>query len=104
MEENNVIFFAGGDAVLYLTKSMHKKSAATFAWGHSFSMYYLMTDFSTPSFCTHLYTFWMTSPPFPKLCTYLMDDIFLNQKTNMNIRISYSLKYKHSEKKFFAKK
>ena len=28
-----------------------------------------------------------------------MDGLFLNQKTNNNIRISYSLKYKHSKKK-----
>ena len=27
---------------------------------------------------------------------YLMDGLFLNQKTNNNIWISYSLKYKHS--------
>ena len=33
-----------------------------------------------------------------------MDGVFLNQKTNKNIRISYSLKYKDSEKKFFTKK
>ena len=36
--------------------------------------------------------------PFSLLLTYLMDGLFLNQKTNKNIRISYSLKYKHSEK------
>ena len=29
-----------------------------------------------------------------------MDGLFLNQKTKKNIRISYSLKYKHSKKKF----
>ena len=28
-------------------------------------------------------------PPFPWLRTYLMDGLFLNQKTNKNIRISY---------------
>ena len=44
----------------------------------------------------------MTSPPFPQLRTYLMDVLFLNQKINSNIRISYSLKYKHLKKsKFF---
>ena len=37
-------------------------------------------------------------PPFLQLRTYLMDGLFLNQKTNNNIRISYSLKYKHSKK------
>ena len=39
-------------------------------------------------------------PPFLQLRTYLMDGLFLNQKTNNNIRISYSLKYKHSKKKY----
>ena len=28
-----------------------------------------------------------------------MDGLYLNQKTNNNIRISYSLKYKHLKKK-----
>ena len=37
--------------------------------------------------------------PFLQLRTYLMDGLFLNQKTN-NIRISYSLKYKHSKKEY----
>ena len=32
-----------------------------------------------------------------------MDPLFLNQKTNNNIQISYSLKYKHSKKKKFFK-
>ena len=60
-----------------------------------------MTDFSTP--CTHLYTFWMTPPPFPQLRTYLINGLFLNQKTNNNIRISKSLKIKHSKKNKFFK-
>ena len=33
-----------------------------------------------------------------------MDCLFLNQKTNKNIRISYSLKYKHSKKEILYKK
>ena len=35
-----------------------------------------------------------------------MDDLFLNLKTNNNIRVSYSLKYKNIRKKniFFTKK
>ena len=45
-------------------------------------------------------------PLFPQLQTDLMDGLFLNQKTNknINIRMSYSMKYKHSKKKFFSKK
>ena len=34
---------------------------------------------------------------------HILDGLFLNQKTNNNIRISYSLKYKHSEKNKFFK-
>ena len=43
-------------------------------------------------------------PPFPQLLTYLMDGVFLNQKTNKNILTLYSLKYKHLQKKLFTKK
>ena len=39
-------------------------------------------------------------PPFLQLRTYLMDDLFVNQKTSNNIRISYSLKRKHSKKEY----
>ena len=39
------------------------------------------------------------SLPSLQLRTYLMYGQFLNQKTN-NIRISYSLKYKHSKKEY----
>ena len=39
-------------------------------------------------------------PPVFQLLTYLMDGLFLNQKANINIRISYSLKYKHSKKEY----
>ena len=41
---------------------------------------------------------------FPQLLKYLMDGLPLNQKTNKNILISYSLKYKHSRKRIFTKK
>ena len=39
MKENNGIFFAGGDALMYLTVTMHKKYSTKFVWGHPFSMY-----------------------------------------------------------------
>ena len=40
------------------------------------------------------------SPLFLQLRTSLMDGLFLNQKTNNDIRISYSLKYKHLKKQY----
>ena len=39
MEENNDIFLAGGDPIVYLVGLMHKKYSTTFAWGHPFSTY-----------------------------------------------------------------
>ena len=39
MEENNDIFLAGDDALLYLALPMHKKYCTTFVWGHPFSKY-----------------------------------------------------------------
>ena len=43
-------------------------------------------------------------PPFFELRRYLMDGIFLNQKTNNKIRILCSLKYKHSKKEYILYK
>ena len=34
MEENNDIFLAGGDAVIYLAEPMYKPCSTTFVWGH----------------------------------------------------------------------
>ena len=39
MEENNDIFLAGGDALLYMAVPMHQKYSATLVWGHPFSTY-----------------------------------------------------------------
>ena len=39
LEENNYIFLAGGDALVYLAEPMHKKCSTTFVWGHPFSTY-----------------------------------------------------------------
>ena len=39
MEENNNIFFAGSDALVYLAQLMHKIYSITFVWGHPFSTY-----------------------------------------------------------------
>ena len=43
-------------------------------------------------------------PPFLEWRTFLMDGIFLNEKTNDNIRISYSPKYKHPKKEYILYK
>ena len=103
MEENNDIFLAGGDALVYLAVPMHKKYSTKFVWGHPFSTYITYDQFfnSLPLYAPlHI----LDDPtPFPQFRTYLMDDLFLNEKTNNNIRISYSLKYKHFKKNKFYK-
>ena len=39
MEENNNIFLACGDALVYLAEPIHTKYCATFVWGLPFSTY-----------------------------------------------------------------
>ena len=48
MEENNNIFLAGGNALVYLAKPMHEKYSTTFVWAIHLVGTYLMTNFSTP--------------------------------------------------------
>ena len=113
MEENNKIFVAGGDALVYLAEPMHKKYSTAFVWDHPLSTYISYERFFNP---LPLYAPAHilnepplappppSPPPFLQLRTCSMDGLFLNQKTNQNIRLSYSLQYKHSKKKFFTKK
>ena len=58
MEENNEIFLASGDALVYLAGPMHKKYFTTFALGHPFSTYVSSDQFFNPlplvRLCTHL--------------------------------------------------
>ena len=39
MKENNDIFLADGDALVYLAVPMHKKYSTKFVWGQPFSTY-----------------------------------------------------------------
>ena len=80
MEEDKNIFFAGGDALVYLPNQYTKNIPQHLFGAIHLVRTYLMTDFLTPFPCTHLYTFCMTTPPFPQLRLYLMDSLFLNQK------------------------
>ena len=56
-EENNNIFLAGGDALVYLTEPMHKKYFTKFVWGNPFDTYLSYDQFfNSPSpvhTCTH---------------------------------------------------
>ena len=100
MEENNDIFLTGGDALVYLAEPMHKKFSTKFVWRYPFSTY-LSYDRSfnlRPLYApVHIFD---DPPPFHSPVVYLIDGLFLNQKTNNNIRISYSLNYKHSKKEY----
>ena len=57
MKENDDIFLAGGDPLVYLAQRMHKKYSATFVWGHPFCTYVSHDQFYNPSpavrTCTH---------------------------------------------------
>ena len=101
VEENNDIFLVGGDALVYLAEPI---ISTTFFWGHPFSMYLSYGQFFNPPPPVRTCTHFGRPPSFPPLHTYLMDGLFLSQKTNENIQISYLLKYKHSKKKLFMKK
>ena len=59
MEENNDIFLAGCDALMYLARPMHKKYPTTFVLGDVFSQYLPILG---PIF----------QPPFPlvRVCTH----------------------------------
>ena len=57
IEENNDIFLAGGDALVYLAEPMHKKYSTIFVWGNQFSKYVTYDQFFNPlprvRTCTH---------------------------------------------------
>ena len=61
MEGNNEIFLAGSDALVYLAEPVHKKYSQHLLGAIHLVRMYLMTNLSTTSPCTHLYTIWMTT-------------------------------------------
>ena len=100
MEENNAIFLAGGDALAFFAESVHKKYSTAVFWGHPFSTFVSYDRFfnSSPPVhtCTH-FELPLSIPP----VAFVLNGWPISQqqqKTNNNIRISYSLKYKHSKK------
>ena len=56
MEENNYIFLAGGDALVYLAEPVYKNIPQHLFGAIHLVRTYLMTNFSTPSSCADLYT------------------------------------------------
>ena len=60
MEESNYILFAGGDALEYWSKPMHKKCSMTSIWGCLFGMcgsYDQFFDSPHIPDCAHMYAF-----------------------------------------------
>ena len=47
-EENNDIFVAGDEALVYLAEPMHKKYSAIFVWDHPLSTYIYYERFVNP--------------------------------------------------------
>ena len=80
MEENNDIFLAGSNTLMYFGKPMYKKDSTTFASAHLLSTYISDDKFFNPSPPVHIFTHFGWLPPFFQLRTYLMDGLFLNQK------------------------
>ena len=82
MEENNDIFLAGGDALVYLAKPMHKNIPQHLFVAIHLVRTYLMTNFQPPppSPSMHLYTFWMT--PFILPIAYVLNGWRISQPKN----------------------
>ena len=61
VEENNGIFLAGGDALVYLDRPMHKKYSQYFLGAIHLVRTYFRTNFLTPPPpCKNMYTFRVT--------------------------------------------
>ena len=103
MEENNDIFLAGGDALVYLTEPMRKKYSTKLVWGHPFSTYIFYDLFFNSPFpvrtCKHL---GWPPRPFPQLRMYLMVAYFSTKKQiTFHYRLHWDINIR--KKKYFFK-
>ena len=69
MEENNDIFLAGSDALVYLAEPLHKDYSVTFVWSHPFSTYVSHDRFINPLPLYAPVHILDDLPPFPQLRT-----------------------------------
>ena len=81
MEENN-ISLASGDALVYMAEPIHKNIPQHLFVAIHLVRTYLMTNFSDPFPCTHLYIFWMTSPPSIPPVAYVLNRWPVSQLKN----------------------
>ena len=81
MKENNDIYLAGGDVLVYLAKSMHKKYSTKFVWGHPLSTYITYDQFfnSPPPVRTFTHFGW---PPSIPPVSYVLNGWPISQRKN----------------------
>ena len=60
IKENNDIFVAGSDALIYLAGPKSKNYFTTFAWGNPFSTFVFYDQFISLPPCKHMYPFRLT--------------------------------------------
>ena len=100
MEENNNIFLAVGDALVYLAGPVHKKYSTTSVCGHPTSTYVSYDRFFNPRPpCKHMYAFRVTVTIvgfFPKNYfihnrTYVLNNMTQMLQAGKNSNIKYDI-------------
>ena len=98
MEENNDIFLAGGDVLVYLAEPMHKKNIPQHCLGPSIQCVRILGPiFQPPSSCKHMYAFRVTVTVvalFQKILlnnrTYVLNNMTQMLQVNKNSNIKYN--------------
>ena len=96
MEENNNIFLAGGDALVYLAGSM-RKNIPQHLFGPSIQQVRILGPIFQPTPpCKHMYAFRATITAVPKNsfkhnCTYILDNMPQMLQVNKNSTIKYNV-------------
>ena len=81
MIEENSIFLAGGDALVYLGESMHKKYSTKLFWSHPCSTYVSYDRFFNSLSLVHTCTPFYDLPSIP-LVAYVLNGWPISQSKN----------------------
>ena len=104
MAENNDIFPAGGDALVYLAVPMHKKYSTTCVWGHPFSTQVCQDRFFNPPHpCNHMFAFRVTFSAvglFQKILLSTIAHVLNNMTQMLQKNKNSSIKYNKIQVKF----